>query len=142
MAAVEIEQVAVVEGPDPVGVLGMVEEDVRPHALHRIRHRPGEAVEQDVEGAAIEDLVPEVEQQRGPRVLPPPEPGPAGADRRQGAGALAPAAETAAVQPLLLRPPPAATARVPPRTRWPPSPSGVASVSISPWSSRKSASSK
>ncbi len=123
MPAVEIQQVAVVEGPDGIGPLRVVQEDVRPQALHRVRHFPGESIRQDVEGVALQDLVPEVEQQGGPRVLPPPDPGRAGAAGDDSLSLPGVAGEGRAIEPLALRPPPVL---VPGLVRRPCSPSGCA----------------
>src|SRR5690606_17784067 len=71
VGAVELQQVPVVEGPDPEGVVGPGGEVVAPYPHHGFDHVPGSAVDEKVSGIG-KKLVPEVEHDRGPRVLPSP----------------------------------------------------------------------
>ena len=82
--AVEVQEVAVVEGPDPVGVAGVLQEDRGAQALQGVRDLPGEAVEEEIAGAGGLGF-PEIEEEGGPRILPPPEPLPGlGFEKRAG----------------------------------------------------------
>src|SRR6185369_6219696 len=108
------EEMAVVEGPDAVGVTGVLEEDVRPQPLHGVRDLPRETVEEEVAGVRQEP-VPEVEEEGGPRILEAPGPrnGIGGLGGDQGAGGVLVGGEAAAIEPLALGPAPVAMSGLP-----------------------------
>src|SRR6202043_2320649 len=111
----EIQQGTVVEGPDPVSVFGVLAEGVDADALYRVRDVPGWAVDEEIAGRGAgldQDVVPEVEQQGCPGVLPPPRAGAAAALFDQLPRRHAKLRQTAAVEPFALGPAPVAEARI------------------------------
>src|SRR5262249_21141342 len=111
--AVEVEQVAVVEGPDPPGVVRPAEKDFGAQPLHGVRDFPGGTVDEKVLRRA-EERIPEVEEETGARILPPPETAAVHVSVLAGQrrGALPVVRETAAIQALALRPSPIRMAAV------------------------------
>ena len=62
MTVVEVQQLAVIKGPDAKGVFGVLEEDAGSQSLHGIGHFPGESIKKHVDRSPSEDLIPEVEE--------------------------------------------------------------------------------
>ena len=77
MGTNELEQMTVIELPDLVGVLWLVQEDLGAQPLHRIRHIPGVAVEKQIlwsrSGGSFDRVLPKVQEERSAGVLPAPE---------------------------------------------------------------------
>src|SRR5882724_1253728 len=108
MPTMKVEDAAVVLHPYSCRVSGMGEPHLGAGAEHRIGDFPRMAIEEEKAGFALEHVIPEVEEQRGARVLPTPRTTglPArGGERR---GLLAKGRQLPGIKALALRPAPVA----------------------------------